>query len=507
MIPDEEHREPMTSHNPMTRRSNMNRIAATLAIVAGPALVSTAACGDSENEPGNEGGSGAAGGRQAGTGGSATGGARASGGRQAGEGGLAMGGSSEADAGSDAGADAGASAGGADAGAAGGADDGASGAGTDAGASGNPDAAFLLGTRVWDDSSTTSYFHVVSSIEAGTAVDEDEALEVPGPAKLFAIEGAGWFAIGNGEAPIITRYTINDAGGLAEAGSLSLLNYGIEGLWQTLYVVSPTKMYYPDREGQRLIIIDPTAMEITGEVDLGETGRPGFLSLFSYDHLERGSDLLFSVAWIDWNESDSILGETGLVVLDTETDTVSRFDVDSRCGGITTPVEMSSGDVYFVSSALAAAAHRLDRLPTPPCALRVRAGDDAFDPDYLESLEELTGNALAGEPVPGGGSTIFLRAFDEALGTVPDGALTWELTSQLAWRWLRWTPGSAELSAVPALEPSTSDVLWFQVDGKVYGTETTADYSETTLLELTAAGGPRRALTAPGFLHGVAKIR
>jgi hypothetical protein len=63
------------------------------------------------------------------------------------------------------------------------------------------------------------------------------------------------------------------------------------------------------------------------------------------------------------------------------------------------------------------------------------------------------------------------------------------------------------VSPVDALEPSTSDVLWFQVDGKVYGTETTADYSETTLIELTADGGPRRALTAPGLLHGVTRVR
>lgn len=439
-------------------KTGLNAIAARLAVVAAAALVSAVACSGGENEAG------------AGS---------ASGGTQGGSGGTATGGSSNPDAGSG-----------------------------DAGVGGNTQApAFLLGTRVWDDTSTTSYFHVASSIKAGAAVDEAQALEVPGAAKLYATEGVGWFAIGGSEAPMITRYTLDDEGRLDEGDTISLQNYGVESLWDTLYVVSPTKMYYPDRDGQRLIIINPSAMEITGEVDLGETGREGFLSLYSYAHLERGSDLLFSVAWIDWNETDSILGETGLVVLDTQTDTVSRFDVDARCGGITTPVEMSSGDVYFASSALAAAAHRLDRLSTPPCALRVRAGDDAFDANYLENLDELTGNALAGEPIPGGGSDIFLRAFDDNLGTVADGALTWELTSQLAWRWLRWTPGTGDMSPVDALEPSTSDVLWFRVDGKVYGTETKADYSKTTLIELTAEGGPRRAMTAPGFLHGVARIR
>jgi len=58
-----------------------------------------------------------------------------------------------------------------------------------------------------------------------------------------------------------------------------------------------------------------------------------------------------------------------------------------------------------------------------------------------------------------------------------------------------------------ALAPATADVLWFQVDGHVLGAQTAADYTETTLVDLTAAGGPTPALTAPGFLHGVARIR
>jgi len=114
---------------------------------------------------------------------------------------------------------------------------------------------------------------------------------------------------------------------------------------------------------------------------------------------------------------------------------------------------------------------------------------------------------MAGEPIPGSGNDIFLRAFDTDLGTVSDEMLTWELTSQSAWRWLRWDVATGDVTDVDPLDPSTSDVLWFRVSGKVYGTETTADYSETTLIELTAEGGPRRAMTAPGFLHGVARIR
>jgi hypothetical protein len=366
--------------------------------------------------------------------------------------------------------------------------------------------AFVLGTRVWDDSATTSYFHVVPSLDADTAVDTSLAIEVAGAAKLFAIPGAGWFAIGAGDQPVITRYALDAAGGLVAGASISFQGVGVRSLWPSLYVVSPTKVYYPDRDGHQLVVWNPTTMEITGTIALPETARDGFLSLYSYTPIVRGDRLLFSVGWFDWNTSDAVLGGTGLVVIDTRSDRVERFDVDPRCGGISEAIVTASGDAYHVSSALAGAARRLGRFPLAPCALRIPTGGDAFDPGYALALGELTGGAIAGEPVPAGGSGIFLRVLDEALATVAEGDATWKLTGQAAWRWLRWDVATGTTTPVD-LAPSTSDVLWFQVGDRVFGTETSPDYAQTTLIELTAPGGPRRALTAPGFLHGVARIR
>jgi hypothetical protein len=376
---------------------------------------------------------------------------------------------------------------------------------------GDPDAApldtaFLLGTRVWDDSSTTSYFHVVPSLEAGTAVDPGLSVEVPGAAKLFAIPGAGWFAIGAGESPVITRYTLDDAGRLVAGASVTFQNHGVRSLWPSLYVVSPTKVYYPDRDGQQLVVWNPTTMEVTGSIALPGTGREGFLSLYGYTPVVRGDHLLFGVGWFDWVTSDSVLGETGLVVIDTTTDQLVRVDVDTRCGGISEAVITPGGDAYFVSSALAGAAKRLGRFSLEPCALRIRAGAEAFDAGYAPRLADITGAAIAGEPIPGGGDGIFLRVFDESLATVGASDQTWKLTGQSAWRWVRWDVTSGAVAPVD-LAPATSDVLWFQVGDRVFGTETTPDYATTTLVELTADGGPRPALIAPGFLHGVARIR
>jgi hypothetical protein len=368
------------------------------------------------------------------------------------------------------------------------------------------DPAFLVATRIFDDSSTTSFFHVVPSLEAGTTIDLSKALEIAGSAKLYAIPGGGWFAVGAGESPRITRYTIEDDA-FVIGDAIDFRNYGVKDLWPTLYVVSATKAYYPDRQGQQLIVWNPTTMQITGNIALPQTAREGFLSLYGYTPILRGDRLVFSVGWFDWVTTDTVLPETGLVVIDTTRDEVVRFDSDARCGGITETIVTPSGDAYYVSSALAGSAHRLDRLATAPCALRVQAGADAFDPGYLVKLDDLTAGAVAGEPVPGGGNTVLLRVFDETLATVTPDKATWELTSQAAWQWWRWDVTTSVAARVDALAPATADVLWFQVDGHVYGAQTKTDYSETTLIDLTADGGPRPALTAPGFLHGLARAR
>lgn len=367
--------------------------------------------------------------------------------------------------------------------------------------------AFIAATRVWDDTTITSYFHVLPSLDAGTAVDTSKALEVPGSARLYTLPDVGWFAVGGGESPTITRYVLDENDALVAEETISLQPYGVQSLWDTLYFVSPTKAYYPDRDGTQLVVWDPTAMEITGSIPLPDTVRDGYLANYAYASVRRGDLLLFSVGWFDWAETDSVLPETGLVVIDTTNDTVARVDVDDRCGGITQPLVMTSGDAYFASSALAAAAHRLDRLATEPCVLRVNADEDRFDPGYALSLADLTGGALAGEPVPGPDGSIFLRVFDESLAEVDPEGYTWGITGQLAWRWSKWEVGSDLVTPIAALEPSTADVVWFEVDGRVFGTETTEDYSETTLIELTAEGGPKAQLTAPGFLHGLARVR
>ncbi len=364
---------------------------------------------------------------------------------------------------------------------------------------------YLAMTRVWDDTTTTSYLHVLTSLDAGTEVDTKQALELSGPAKLFSY-GKQWFAVGQGDSPTITRYSLDDRGRLAKGDSISLQPFGVQDLWDSLYFVSAEKAYYPDTSGSQLIVWNPTTMEVTGTVQLPETVRDGYLSYYGITPITRGKSLIFSVGWFDWLTNDTILPESGLVVLDTETDTVARFDSDERCAGITQAIQLPNGDAYFVSSAMASAAHQLERLEQAPCALRVRAGEDAFDAEYSAELPGLSGEALIGEPAPGAGNTLLLRALDAALVEVTEETHTWDFTGQAEWRWLSWDVTSDEVTSLDELPAATADAFWFRLDGKVLASQTNAEYTETKLVDVSGPE-PHDAITLPGFLQSVARIR
>ncbi|WP_437982711.1 hypothetical protein [Sorangium sp. So ce117] len=366
--------------------------------------------------------------------------------------------------------------------------------------------AFIVATRVWDDTATNSYFHVLPSIDPGTEVDPSQALEIPGSARLFAFEGLGWFGIGEAQAPTISRYTL-DGGTLVKGDSISFQPFGVKSLWPTNYIISSTKVYHPDRAGEQIVVWNPTTMEVEGTIPLPDTHREGYLALYGYGSVLRGKTLLVSVGWVDWTTTDTILPETGLIAIDTETDTVVRFDVDDRCGGITQPIETASGDAYFVSSALAAATYHLDRLETEPCALRILKDADAFDPDFALHLSELTDGAIAGDPIPAGRDGIFLRVFDEELATIDEETKMSGLTGQPAWHWWRWDTAANEVEAIADLAPSPANVSFFEIDGKVFTIDEGSDSTESTLIELTAEGGPKLGLKTPGYLHGLAKVR
>lgn len=365
---------------------------------------------------------------------------------------------------------------------------------------------YAVATRVFGaDDNTVTYVQVVPSLDQGATLDTSKATEFGGPAELFSLESPRWVAIGEGESPLLSSYSLAGTS-IKKEKTLSLQTQGLQSFFSNkLYQVSATKVYLPDANNAQLITLDPTNMSVLGKVALPTTVREGYTPVYSYDSIQQDGKLLFAVAWFDWT-NDKILPETGLVTLDTSSDQAT-VAVDTRCGGLTNPITLPSGDTYFPSSSLAAAGYQLNRLTTEPCVLRVKAGANAFDPSYAVKLRELTGGAVAGEPAPTGGEEIFLRVLDTSKATIEAATATYELTAQEAWTWRRWNPITNALSNVDALQASSANAYWYEVDGRVFYAQPNADYSTTQLIELSAAGGPKNALSGPGLISGIARIQ
>jgi hypothetical protein len=271
--------------------------------------------------------------------------------------------------------------------------------------------------------------------------------------------------------------------------------------------VSPTKAYYYDLDQLQAIAFDPTAMSITGRVSLASAAREGFFTSFG-DVVRRPDGLYFPGEWYTDPGSDRVPVGSMLVRLDPETDEVTMTS-DPRCTGMLSSMTTSAGDTYWFSDMYNAFA-RSQRGPgngVPDCALRLRAGESRFDPDWQLDTGARTGGAPAVAVLQGGDSQMWFRVLDESAAQLPAGAALAEFDVAQAWQWYLLDV----TSDAPALRsdqrpPSSMSAIGMYVDGRSFTTIENEDYSETTLLELTTDGFIERARVR-GVIDEIARIR
>lgn len=202
----------------------------------------------------------------------------------------------------------------------------------------------------------------------------------------------------------------------------------------------------------------------------------------------------------------TVPGTGGLVVIDTDSDRVLSYAEDERCQGITWSAVTPDGDLYAATSPYYSVFQRVTGRGPAPCALRVRDGETAFDPDYKVELAELTGGRVAGGIAPAGEGASFVRAVEPDVEIDEDSEVS-GVWSDAVWSWQRWDLATNKLDAVVSLPPSAAGGLTYEVDGRVYAVDAEADWSASTLIDLTAEGGPQPALHATGYIYGAARIR
>jgi hypothetical protein len=269
---------------------------------------------------------------------------------------------------------------------------------------------YVVARHVSTGEAWTTYLDaaVVDSLEGLESFDAlDNGIEIDGYAIPAVLDGAVY--VPDAVAPTITRYDLNTSNQLVEGDTLSFAGRGLTYVSQSqIAVVNDEKAYLFDAPTQRAIVWNPATMELTGdEIDLANEERSGFDPWYWADmsRLKDGKLLVPT----NYGDGEEPLFESSLIVIDVETDSVTKFVSDDRCQQIHVSVELDNGDVYFFpNSGHTESAYSEEPAPRPPtCGLRVLDGEHEFDPDYVLELGKLAG----GDEVSGGA----------AQGGFPDG--------------------------------------------------------------------------------------
>jgi hypothetical protein len=370
------------------------------------------------------------------------------------------------------------------------------------------DPLYLVQTRVFTPDTTTGYVTPTSSLSRD--LEYSQSIEQAGGGVLYAESGIGAFMIGSGERPEITRYEI-EGNQLTPGAVLSFANEGVVYLYAgSVIFVNARKAYYIDLDQLQAISFDPTRMRILDTISLAGAEREGYFTSFG-EVVRREDGIYFPGQWYTEPDWDRVPSGSMLIRIDPETDEVT-YTSDARCTSLFTSLTADNGDIYWFSdffNTLARVGHGDDH-GVPDCALRLKEGEQRFDPEWQLDTASFTDGAPAIASLRAEGSKMWFRVLDQAALdeqniTFPAAYST--LESAPVWQWQLLDLDSGE-PAVRNDERPLSGVgaMGMYVDGRSFVTIEEPDLSETTLLELTEDGFIERG-SAPGVIDEIARVR
>jgi hypothetical protein len=374
---------------------------------------------------------------------------------------------------------------------------------------------FALTTQVFgaDATSTQSYVVLASALDSGLDL-ADAVLEIPGRALGTGPSSGGRLYIAGDAGPTVTRYDLTASGGLREHSSISFLGKGVSAFGEygaQFQYVSEDKAYWFDAGTAQIVIWDPEAMRITGDIPLRQLAFEGEALSFTAAPL-RHEQLIYSFAsWRTGPTPIAIPDRAAVIVLDTETDEAT-VALDTRCGYVRDGVLASDGYLYLATEAIGAAVHFLDSdNASVPCLLRFDPETRTFDPEFKVELSSLFDGAASGSLVVAASGQPFLRYIDEALLPAdpedPVNSNPRSLASAPVWRWAHFTPGSEPFVDPLDASASPGSLLPFRLGNRTLAPLFSRSES-TRLIELTDTGlSEAESVNVPGLVFSAVKLK
>jgi hypothetical protein len=367
-------------------------------------------------------------------------------------------------------------------------------------------APYVVAWHASDGAATTTFVAPLSSLAANEVVVPARALQVPGAVRPFPSPERQHFLLTGGEAPTVSDYAVTNARQLELGRSVSLETYGVVApLSGPVVEVDAGRAVYVDEPGLQLVELDPLTMRLGQAIALpAELVRPGYTAELG-EPAVRGHKLLVPVWWVN-DTFDQGLDEAALVSVDLDTG-VATHAIESRCPAAESRFTTPGGDTYFFSSLELLYLEQVLGTGRSTCALRIRAGEEVFDPTFVFEAADLgTKEAIAVEAW-GGGSRVWARLRDETLGAATPSDAYEDFGNTPAWHL-----GSFDITDTAAglvLDPSPPARCCGRsllVGGAPHTLGDAPDGSSTTLLDVSGAF-PVERLTVPGLLAGVLRIQ
>lgn len=363
---------------------------------------------------------------------------------------------------------------------------------------------YLVATTFSAGDQDETYLVTTDRFDAQTALDPTSGPKLLGGVVPTVHNGAVF--VPDSSAPVIVRFDVGANDRLTRGAEVSFAGVGMTKIvsWH-VYIVSPTKGYVFDPAGNRIIVWNPETMALAGkQIDVSGIARPGMAPNLVFEHSgprRRGNQLIIPLGWTAQDGNSRFA--TGVVILDTEADSVISIDEDERCGESYTTIAAPNGDVYFFPPDWSATPHYFADLHKPTCVIRVAAGATTLDDGPPLDLSALgTGSAAAGA-VPDGDDGFFFTSVDEAL---------WDNGNNRAgsyWRVYHYDFGTGMSRQVTSIPVWTGHLYYVNVDGKSYlpYLQDTASGKQTTIYSMNGVGDPAPVFSFGASWYGFARLR
>ncbi len=350
---------------------------------------------------------------------------------------------------------------------------------------GAPTSLFAIPTQVYgaDFATSTSYIPIVPSLDvAKISLDDARELDERGTAAKLG----DYFYLASSSKPVVNRYQVLADGSLEAAGSLNFANYGVPEYftidsWGGVLVDAERAYVFNGTDGSH-VAWNPSTMEITGTIPGPDLVQEGYN--FESIAVVRGDRMYRLFTFLNYDTWEFMPDHQYLAVYDLKTDKLLDLTEENRCPQLyNRPFVDEKGDIYFSGWVWTAGLTLTGDYPAS-CALRIKDGEDSFDPDWqLNFAADVTDGREAAMLRYLGDGKALLDVFHDERVTIDGDTDPQELMNTPNWRLWAIDLETNEGAPIEALDYKAGGYSDVQVDGRNFLMVPNGDYSETTAYE------------------------